>query len=226
MPALVGLCGTTQFLQSWCNVRSKVEEERKKFANYDRGIIFEPVAANHFQQMSGLNLNESPFVHHQRHPEIFGASPDRTFVSDQFFLKYIDGTLTPIAGNFILEIKTRALGGAKPLQAVTAAHVVQCQWQMCCMPEITAAVLMSYHPEMKTFTLFLINRNEMFISALETTYKALRSNTEPKYALPHAADDTFASQLSFIKGNIDFQAILPLRQWAGFIAKETVEVFL
>eukprot|EP00112_Aurelia_sp_Birch-Aquarium-sp1_P012764 Seg2688.3 transcript_id=Seg2688.3/GoldUCD/mRNA.D3Y31 product="hypothetical protein" protein_id=Seg2688.3/GoldUCD/D3Y31 len=35
LPALVGLCGTTQFLQLWCNVRSKVEEERKKFANYD-----------------------------------------------------------------------------------------------------------------------------------------------------------------------------------------------
>ena len=41
-----------------------------------------------------------------------------------------------------------------------------------------------------------------------------------------ASGNTFASQLSLIKGNIDFQAILPLRQWAGNIAKETVEVFL
>ena len=145
------------------------------------------------------------------------------FVSDQFYLKDIDGTLLPIIGNFILEIKTRAFGGAKPLKAVTAARVVQCQWQMCCMPEVTAAILMLYHPEMKTFTLFLIKRNAMFISALKSTCKALYSDTKPKYS--HAAGNKFASQLSLIQGNIDFQAILPIRQWAGYIAKETVEVF-
>ena len=112
LPALVGLSGTTRFLQSGCNVRSKIEEERRQFANFDRGIIFEQVAANHFYEISGLDLEECPFVHHHRHPEIFGASPDRTFVSNQFFLKDISGTLIPIAGNFILEIKTRAFGGA------------------------------------------------------------------------------------------------------------------
>ena len=63
----------------------------------------------------------------------------------------------------------------------------------------------------------------MLIEALESTCKALHSCKEPKY---HASGNTFASQLSLIKGNIDFQAILPLLQRAGKVAKETVEVFL
>ena len=128
--------------------QTKTPRKEKSFPNFERGKFYEPIAANTFDNGSGIKLSEGPLILHPNYPEHYGTSPDRLFEVNSFFLKsFKTGELRELTGKCILEIKTRAIGRLKPLERVTASHVCQCHLQMSCMPELTASLLMSYFPE-------------------------------------------------------------------------------
>ena len=162
IPSLIGLSGINEYKKAWVCISQKYREEKKSFPNFERGKFYEPTAANAFENASGIKLSESPLILHPSYPEHYGASPDRLFEVNSFFLKsFQTGELRELTGKYILEIKTRAIGSLKPLERVTASHICQCQLQMSCMPEVTASLLMSYLPETEEFTLFLIKRDNL-----------------------------------------------------------------
>ena len=122
----------------------KYREEKKSFPNFERGKFYEPIAANAFENASGIKLSESPLILHSNYPEHYGASHDRLFEVNSFFLKSFQTVeLRELTGKYILEIKTRAIDSLKPLERVTASRVCQCQLQVSCMLEVTASLLMS-----------------------------------------------------------------------------------
>ena len=140
-------------------IRNKVPEESKSFQNFKRGKIYESIAADTFAHSSGLKLSESPLILHPNDPEHYAAPPDRILDVGSIFLRcYESNELIELNGKYILEIKTRAVGSVKPLERINASHVCQCQLQMSCMPDVTATILLSYLPETKKFSMFLISR--------------------------------------------------------------------
>ena len=72
--SLVGLNGRKEFESAWFCVKEKIQEPSKHLANFERGKLFEPIAANAFQRSSGLLLVESSFVLHPQNPSRYGAS--------------------------------------------------------------------------------------------------------------------------------------------------------
>ena len=128
-------------------------------------------------------------------------------------------------GKYILEIKTRAVGSVKPLKQINTSHVCQCQLQMSCMSDVTATILLSYLPETKMFSMFLIKRDKPFIRTMMILYNSLLSLSDITCFV--VFNHTFSRQLSSPTGAVpDFDSILPMRKWAKNIADETKQIVL
>ena len=146
-PALIGLQGGEQFVETWNCIVNKKEEPPKNFRNFQRGITFEPSAVECFRAESGAEVKECgmfPLESDRR----FGASPDRTFQGET--CKELEEVKTGIrivlSGLCLLEVKTRAEGCTEPLNAVTGAHVCQVQLQQECANS-NVCILQSFVPE-------------------------------------------------------------------------------
>ena len=225
VPLLIGLSGQKEFNNSWSCIADNVEEEHKTFLNFERGKRYESVAACEFEAASGLGLFESPFVPYPDDPEHFGASPDRLFEIDSFFLRDRRNALIELSGKYIVEIKTRATGSSQPLQTLNGSHICQCQLQMCCLSNVHAVILFSFLPETKQFTMFFIERDNAFIKVLLSLCHALRTSNE----MPRLNDleNGLAEEVSSVlAGKVpDFKSLLPMRKWANNIAKNTKQIF-
>ena len=87
IPSLIGLSGINEYKKAWACISQKYREEKKSFPNFERGKFYEPIAANAFENASGIKLSESPLILHPSYPEHYGASPHRLFEVNSFFLK-------------------------------------------------------------------------------------------------------------------------------------------
>ena len=227
IPSLIGLYGINEYKKAWACISQKYRDEIKSFPNFERGKFYEPITANAFENASGIKLSESPLILLPNYPDHYGASSDRLFEVNSFFLKgFQTDEIRELTGKYILEIKTCAIGSLKPLERVTASYVCQCQLQMSCMPEVTASLLMSYLPETEEFTLFLIKRDKPFTRTLFTLCNSLISSD--CITCFHIVKNEYSSQLSNLAGNVpDFIAIFIFIFFAKNIADQTDQfVFL
>ncbi|PFX22741.1 hypothetical protein AWC38_SpisGene12703 [Stylophora pistillata] len=77
-PALFGLQGKKEFMETWDCVLNKEEEPSKNFRNFQRGIIFKSYAVECFQLDSSAEVRECGLFLFERERR-FEASPDRIF---------------------------------------------------------------------------------------------------------------------------------------------------
>ena len=223
--SLVGLNGRKELESAWYCVKEKIQEPSKHLANFERGKLFEPVAANAFQRSSGLLLVESPFVLHPKNPSRYGASPDRTFDTVSYPMHDIQGNVIELKVKFIIEIKTRAIGSSAPLQQINGCHILQCQFQMCCMPCVKGAILLSFLPESSNFSMFYIERDEVFIQAVMAVCDSVVASEHVSFDI--AKEHGSVGRLASMDGVVpNFESILPIRSWANDLAKHTKRVFL
>ena len=158
-PALIGLQGRKEFIETWNCVVNKKQEPPKNFRNFQRGIKFESYAVECFRIDSGAEVKECgmfPLESDRR----FGASPDRTFQGEtcKTLMDMKTGSRIALSGPYLLEVKTHAKGCTEPLNAVTGAHVCQVQLQQECANS-NACILQSFVSESKKSKYFLISKS-------------------------------------------------------------------
>ena len=220
-PALIGLQGREQFVETWDCVVNKKEEPPKNFRNFQRGIKFEPSAVECFRAESGAEVKECgmfPLESDRR----FGASPDRTFQGET--CKELEEVKTGIrivlSGLCLLEVKTRAEGCTEPLNAVTGAHVCQVQLQQECANS-NVCILQSFVPESKKSKYFLIRKNISFVNCFLQVCSAILDNK----SLTDIYRDNHNGKLKVLEGQVpEFENLLAFRQWATAFAKSCCEV--
>lgn len=200
-PAVVGLYGRKEFMETWECIKNGKPEPSKNFKNFQRGINFEESAARCFSLNSGVELSEcGMFV--LPSDDRFAASPDRIFQGET--CSEITNLKTnkniKLNGQCLLEIKTRAEGQTEPLSTVTGAHICQVQLQMKCT-ETGLAILQSYVPESNKSKYFLIHRNDDFINLFM-----------------NLCTSAFNSNL------LEFDSMLGIRQFANALAKDCPEI--
>ncbi|KAJ7386840.1 hypothetical protein OS493_006870 [Desmophyllum pertusum] len=103
-PALIGLQGKKEFIETWDCVLNKKPEPTKNFKNFQRGIKFESSAIECFKTDSGAEVKECgmfPLELDRR----FGASPDSTFQGETCkALMYVKtGSRIALSGLCLLE---------------------------------------------------------------------------------------------------------------------------
>ena len=137
----------------------------------------------------------------------------------------IQGNVIELKGKFIIEIKTRAMGSSAPLQQINGCHILQCQFQMCCMPCVKGAILLSLCPESSNFLLFYIERDDIFIQAVMAVCDSVVASEHVLFDI--AKEDESAGRLASMDGVVpNFESMLPVRSWANDLAKQTKRVFL
>ena len=225
-PYLIGHYGCRLFQESWDCIQKCIPERARMLPNFERGKQFESEAAKHFKRISDIKLAESPFIPHRRDAN-YGAMPDRIFyiirnlIEDESVKNVIE-----LKGKIILEIKTRALGYPEPLTYINGSHVVQCMIKMYCLPDVPGCLLLSYVPENKRFSLFLIKRDEVFIKALKNVCNGILK--QENISILFLSESIHSNELcnSVLSKIPNFENILPLRQWANNIAARSPKVQL
>ena len=221
-PAVIGLQGKREFQETWDCIRNKKAEPSKNFRNFHRGIIFEDEAAKCFASESAAVV-EKCGLYFLGSDQIYGASPDRTFLGEtcKMPVDIKTGRQVTLSGLSLLEIKTRAEGNLEPLASVTGAHVAQIQLQEECT-QASVCILQSYVPESKKSKYFLIRKNNSFINAFKVCCNAILSNSKIDN-IP--IDNIFAQKLQGLPNQVpSFENLLPLRQWANELARSCIEV--
>ncbi|XP_020908792.1 uncharacterized protein LOC110246766 isoform X1 [Exaiptasia diaphana] len=203
LPSLLGFCGHKQFNEAWFCIHNKVDESTltpKRFKNFERGVEFEPKAIEHFEEMTGVPVSKSGYFHHP-FDRRYGASPDG------------------LAQTFLVEVKTRAQESNKPLQNVTASHIVQCNFQMeCTGAQIT--ILESYLPEQKCANFFLIQKDNLLVEVCKTITDSLLESKEIADSWPHEENNYLIKLGQNLKGKKPtFENTKSLRSWINKMAK-------
>ena len=203
-PAVIGLYGKKEFSETWDCIKNKLPEPTKNFRNFQRGIIYEEEAAACFSAETGATLSEcGMFV--LTSDNRFAASPDRIFDGEacSMLTNINTGKQIQLAGQCLLEIKTRAEGQTEPLSSVTASHVCQTELQMNCVgDQVKFTILQSFVSESKKSRYFLIAKNDSFIASfLDTCSSAFNNDTR-----------------------LEFDSLLGMRQSLNAIAKSCPEV--
>ena len=114
----------------------------------------------------------------------------------------IQGNVIELKGNCIIEIKTFVRGSSTPLQRINGCHILQCQFQMCCMPCVKGAILLSFLPESSNFSMFYIERDDVFIQALMAVCDSV-------VALEHVSFDIAKEDCQRVRWKIGFNG------WSG-----------
>lgn len=124
-----------------------------------------------------------------------------------------------LAQTFLVEVKTRAQEGNKPLQNVTASHIVQCNFQMeCSGAEIT--ILESYLPEQKCTNLFLIQKDNLLVEVCKTITDSLLESKEIADSWSHEENNYLIKLGQNLKGKQPtFENTKSLRSWINNMAK-------
>nr|XP_039254894.1 uncharacterized protein LOC120331803 isoform X2 [Styela clava] len=153
--SLIGIYGNKEMDEAWMMLIPGSMGRKKNFLNFRRGIEHESIARKKFANDAGISCEECGFFSRG----VFGASPDGIICNK----------------NYIVEIKTRAAQQDGPLSKVDKTHVIQAQVQMHCA-NATRCVLVSYHPETKISTYFLLCYDPEFIAILEMVLVAMKSD--------------------------------------------------
>ena len=220
-PALIGLQGRKEFIETWDCIVNNKEEPPKNFRNFQRGIKFESSAVDCFRSDSGAEVKECgmfPLESDRR----FGASPDRTFQGEtcRELVDVNTGIRIALSGLCLLEVKTRADGCTEPLNAVAGAHVCQVQLQQECANS-NVCILQSFVPESKKSRYFLIWKHISFVNCFLQVCSAILDNK----SLTNICHDNHNDKLKMLEGQVpDFENLLALRQWATAFAKSCCEV--
>ncbi len=228
LPIIIGFSGEREYHSGWQCIREKIQEKSKYFPNFERGKHFESTAASAFESVTGISVKECPFMLHPKEPNLFGASPDRLFEVTNFHFKDSNGFPITFNGKYILEVKTRAIGSVDPLLSINGSHILQCHLQLCCMPEFQAAILLSFVPETKKISLFLIERDQAFIETVLHVCRAIYSmSTLPEWNSTLNSNAKHFDEIIALTGNpLDFKSILPLRRWASELAAKCKQLFI
>ena len=144
VPALIGLYGNKEFVESWNCIINKKQELPKNFQNFQRGIKFESSAVHSFRRDSGAHVEECgmfPLGSDRR----FGASPDGIFHSEtcKGLIDVKTGSSIKLSGLCLLEVKTHAERCTEPLDSVSSSHVCQVHLQQLCA-KANSGILQSF----------------------------------------------------------------------------------
>ena len=200
LPGLLGFLGHKKFEIFWKIVNEGLQENEfiKNNANFIRGHKFETEALNHFNKISGCHAISCGFFE-LPDDESYGASPD--------------GLVVP---GILIEIKTRAANSEGPLLDIKKcpSYFIQVQIQMACT-ETKFCILMSYHPETKTATYFMIQKNELLWGIIkEITDSILRK--KPILSWNYHDTKFFSDFGKSLIGQIpDFNLLKPLRTYVN-----------
>ena len=90
--------------------------------------------------------------------------------------------------------------------------------QMCCLLDVPGCLLLSYVPENKRLSLFLIKRDEVFIKALKNVCSGILK--QENISILFLSESIHSNELcnSVLSKIPNFENILPLKQWANNIA--------
>ena len=223
-PALIGLYGKKEFVETWSCVINKKQEPPKNFQNFQRGIKFESSAVNCFKTDSGANVMECgmfPLESDSR----FGASPDGTFQGESCkrLIDVKNGNNIKLSGLCLLEVKTRAEGCEEPLESISGTHVCQVHLQQVCAKG-NHGILQSFVPELNKSRYFLIKNNTSFVNVFIRVCCAILDN-KPLSRSDVKCDGNQYAKIEELAGQVpDFENLLVLRQWANALAKGCREV--
>ena len=148
---LIGLAGEKEHLHYLTCIKNNIDPNKvkpKKFASFARGQQFEGEAVEAFLSTTNLPVTKCGFFNHPTDKK-YGGSPDG------------------VGPGFLLEVKRRVTGSDGPLLAITANHILQAHFQMA-VTGATIVFLQSYHPETKNFNVFLIQKNNLFLTVTKT----------------------------------------------------------
>eukprot|EP00112_Aurelia_sp_Birch-Aquarium-sp1_P001602 Seg1173.16 transcript_id=Seg1173.16/GoldUCD/mRNA.D3Y31 product="hypothetical protein" protein_id=Seg1173.16/GoldUCD/D3Y31 len=96
---------------------------------------------------------------------------------------------------------------------------------MCCMPCVKGAILLSFLPESSNFSMFYIERDDVFIQAVMAVCDSVVASEHMSFNI--TTEHESAGRLASMNGVIpNFESVLPIRSWANDLAKKTNRVFL
>ena len=201
LPALLGIYGKQKFELYWRVVLEGKEEKellQGNFLNFKRGQMYEKEALDFFCKSSSCYAKQCGFFINPDDPS-YGASPD--------------GLVAP---GLLIEIKTRAVNSAGPLECLhknkCANCFIQCQLEMICTNS-QFCILMSYHPESKSANYFMIKRDNLLWSVIKDVTDSILKK-EPIIHWTHKENALFEK----LEGNVflripDFDSLKPLRTY-------------
>ena len=222
-PALTGLYGNKQFVESWNCIINKKQEPPKNFQNFQRGIKFESSAVHSFRRDSGAHVEECgmfPLGSDRR----FGASPDGIFHGEtcKGLIDVKTGSSIKLSGLCLLEVKTRAEGCTEPLDSVSGSRVCQVHLQQLCA-KANSGILQSFVPESNKSRYFLLRNDTSFVNVFIRVCCAILDNKP--LSRSDVCDDNQYAKIEELAGQVpDFKNLLALQQWANALAKGCCEV--
>lgn len=204
---LIGLAGEKEHLHYLLCVKNKIDPNKvkpKKFASFTRGRQFEGEAVEAFVTATKLPVTSCGFFTHPSDIK-YGGSPDG------------------VGLGFLLEVKTRVAGSDGPLIAVTANHLLQTNYQMA-ITGATIVFLQSYHPETKSFNLFLIQKNNLLLTVTKTIIDHMITGSII-CEWPHEENKLLKKLGELNVGRVPtFQSTKPLRSWVKEEAKKVMKI--
>ena len=222
-PALIGLYGNKEFVESWNCIINKKQEPPKNFQNFQRGIKFESSAVHSFRRDSGAHVEECGMFP-LRSDRRFGASPDGIFHAEtcKGLIDVKTGSSIKLSGKCLLEVKTLAKGCTEPLDSVSGSHVCQVHLQQLCA-KANSGILQSFLPESNKSRYFLIRNDTSFVNVFIRVCCAILDNKP--LSRSDVCDDNQYAKIEEQAGQVpDFENLLALRQWANALAKGCCEV--
>lgn len=206
LPALIGMYGKNKFDIYWQIVQQGLLESdilNNNFTNFKRGHYYENEARIFFATASSSEPISCGFFIHPT-DNLYGASPD--------------GLVGP---GMLLEIKTRSANSEAPLVDINKCpgYFIQCQQQMVCT-DSQYCILMSYHPETKSATYFIIQRNNLIWSVIKTLMDSI-AKQEPLIEWPFKENKALINLEKNTFHRIPtFEAMKPLRTYINKLVKE------
>ena len=205
--SLIGLAGEKEHLHYLSCIKNKIDPNKvkpKKFASFARGQEFESDAIKAFVSTTKLPVSGCGFFTHPTDNR-YGGSPDG------------------VGPGFLLEVKTRVAGSDGPLVAITANHLLQTNFQMA-MTGATIDFLQSYHPETKSFNVFLIQKNNLLLTVAKTILDHMITESSIS-EWPHEENKLLKKLGELNIGKVpNFQSMKPLRSWVKEEARKVLKI--
>jgi len=206
LPALLGIYGQKQYDCMWdivCN--GGQERDLSNLENIKRGHFNEKEGICYFEKVSKATTKSCGFFKHPCY-ERFGSSPD---------------ALGP--SGVLIEMKTRSSNSDSPLQSITAAYYMQCQLQMICT-DAHRCILVSYHPETTSANFFLIQRNNILMSAVVDICNSILDKTILA-SWDHKETSSFKNLGQKLVGKkLNFEILKPLRVYINKCTKNIKQI--
>lgn len=197
LPALLGFYGKQKFNSYWNIVENGSQEDNlQNLTNIKRGQYYEHEALEYFKKISKSVPSTCGFFQHPTKKR-FGASPD---------------ALGPCG--ILIEIKTRATDSDGPLKSLAHSpnYFIQCQLQMICT-DASYCFLLSYHPESKIGTTFVICKDNVLMDAVIDLCESKLHNEKVLIWNHHEQKDLKNIGIKLTGKYVDFENLKPLRRY-------------